>query len=125
MTDPESTDLVGQYVHLDRCFVEYIDSSSIIQAMKELLLDFIEQCWRHNDTERQLMSDCANMVDKNFSERSAGGLHSMVIDFADAFDAKTEYFYFHNVALKITPEAITPVSYDNINFFIPALSRKP
>lgn len=125
MIDPESTDLVGQYVHLDRCFVEYIDSGSIIQAMKELLFDFIEQCWRHNDTERQMMSDCANMVDKTFSERSAGGLHSMVIDFADAFDAKTEYFYFHNVALKITPDAVIPVSYDNINFFIPALARKP
>ena len=125
MVDPESTDLVGQYIHLDRCFVEYIDSSSIIQAMKELLFDFIEQCWRHNDLEQRLMSDCANMVDKTFSEKSAGGLLSMVIDFADAFDAKTEYFYFRNVALKITPDAITPVSYDSINFFIPALARKP
>ena len=125
MVDPESTDLVGQYIHLDRCFVEYIDSSSIIQAMKELLFDFIEQSWRHNETEQRLMSDCANMADKTFSEKSAGGLLSMVIDFADAFDARTEYFYFRNVALKITPDAIIPVNYDNINFFIPALARKP
>ncbi len=125
MIDPESTDLVGQYIHLDRCFVEYIESNSIIQAMKNLLLEFIEQCWRHNDLEQRLMSDCANMVDKTFSEKSAGGLLSMVIDFADAFNAKTEYFYFRNMALKITPDAIIPVNYDNINFFIPALARKP
>lgn len=125
MIDPESTDLVGQYIHLDRCFVEYIESNSIIQAMKNLLLEFIEQCWRHNDLEQRLMSDCANMVDKTFSEKSAGGLLSMVIDFADALNAKTEYFYFRNMALKITPDAIIPVNYDNINFFIPALARKP
>lgn len=125
MIDPESTDLMGQYIHLDRCFVEYIDSKSIIQAVKALLLDFIEQSWRHSDLEQRLMSDCANLIDKAFTEKSAGGLQSMVIDFTDAFDDKTEYFYFRNVALKITPDAITPVPYDKINFFIPALARKP
>ena len=66
------------------------------------------------------MSDCANMVDKTFTEKSAGGLQSMVINFADAFNAKTEYFYFNNVALKITPDSIRTVSYDDINFFIPS-----
>ena len=125
MVDPESTDLVGQYIHLDRCFVEYIDAKSIIQAAKVLLLDYIDTDWRCSDHERQMMSDCANMVDKTFSEKSAGGLQSMIIKFADAFDDKTEWFYFRNVALKITPDAITPVSYDKINFFIPALARKP
>ena len=125
MIDPESTDLVGQYIHLDRCFVEYIDGDSIIQAVKIMLKEFIEQSWRHNDTEQRLMSDCANMVDKTFSEKSAGGLLPMIIDFSAAFDAKTEYFYFRNCALKITPDSITPVSYDKINFFIPALARKP
>lgn len=125
MIDPESTDLMGQYIHLDRCFVEYIDAKSIIQAAKVLLLEFIEQSWRHSDNEQRLMSDCANLIDKTFTEKSAGGLQSMVIKFADAFDAKTEYFYFRNVALKITPDAILPVSYDKINFFIPALARKP
>ena len=125
MIDPESTDLMGQYIHLDGCFVEYIDAKSIIQAAKVLLLEFIEQSWRHSDNEQRLMSDCANLIDKTFTEKSAGGLQSMVIKFADAFDAKTEYFYFRNVALKITPDAIVPVSYDKINFFIPALARKP
>lgn len=125
MIDPESTDLVGQYIHLDRCFVEYIDQKSIIQAMKNQLLQFTEQSWRHNDQERKMMSDCANLIDKNFSEKSAGGLQSMVIDFTESFDAHTEYFFFRNVALKITPEAITPVSYEKLNFFIPALAKKP
>ena len=125
MIDPESTDLVGQFIHLDRCFVEYIDAKSIIQAAKVLLSEYIEQSWRHNETERKMMSDCANMVDKTFTEKSAGGLQSMIIKFADAFDAKTEWFYFRNVALKITPDSIYPVSYDDINFFIPSLARKP
>lgn len=125
MIDPESTDLVGQYIHLDRCFVEYIDSKSIIQAVKVLLLEFIEQSWRHNDLEQRLMSDCANLIDKTFTEKSAGGLQSMVIKFSDAFSADTEYFYFRNVALKITPDSIAPVPYERINFFIPALARKP
>lgn len=124
MIDPDSTDLVGQYIHLDRCFVEYIDAKSIIQATKTLLLEFTEQSWRHNDQERRMMSDCANLIDKNFSEKSAGGLQSMIIDFNESFDAHTEYFYFRNVALKITPDSITPVSYERINFFIPALARK-
>ena len=124
MIDPESTDLVGQYIHLDRCFVEYIDAKSIIQAVKTLLLDYIETNYRCSDQERALMSDCANMVDKTFTEKSAGGLQSMIIKFTDAFDDKTEWFYFRNVALKITPDTITPVSYDKINFFIPALARK-
>lgn len=124
MIDPESTDLVGQYIHLDRCFVEYIDQKSIIQATKNQLLQFTEQSWRHNDQERKMMSDCANLIDKNFSEKSAGGLQGMVIDFTESFDAHTEYFFFRNVALKITPEAITPVSYDRLNFFIPALAKK-
>ena len=125
MIDPESTDLVGQYIHLDRCFVEYIDAKSIIQAAKVLLLEFIEQSWRHSDNEMRLMSDCANLIDKTFTEKSAGGLQSMVIKFAEAFDSKTEYFYFRNVALKITPDSIRTVSYNDINFFIPALARKP
>ena len=90
-----------------------------------MLLEYIEQAWRHSDNERRLMSDCANMVDKTFTEKSAGGLQSMVINFADAFDAKTEYFYFNNVALKITPDSIRTVSYDDINFFIPSLAKKP
>lgn len=125
MIDPESTDLVGQYIHLDRCFVEYIDQKSIIQATKTQLLQFTEQSWRHNDQERKMMSDCANLIDKNFSEKSAGGLQGMVIDFTESFDAHTEYFFFRNVALKITPETITPVSYERLNFFIPALAKKP
>ena len=124
MIDPESTDLVGQYIHLNNCFVEYIDVKSIIQAAKTLLLKYTKQAWRHSDNERRLMSDCANMVDKTFTEKSAGGLQSMVINFADAFDAKTEYFYFNNVALKITPDSIRTVSYDDINFFIPSLAKK-
>ena len=125
MIDPESTDLVGQYIHLNKCFVEYIDAKSIMQAAKTLLMDYVEQAWRHNDNERRMMSDCANMIDKTFNEKSAGGLQSMVINFADAFDAKTEYFYFNNVALKITPDSIRTVSYDDINFFIPSLAKKP
>ena len=125
MINPESTDLVGQYIHLNKCFVEYIDAKSIIQAAKTLLLKYIKQAWRHNDIEQRLMSDCANMIDKTFTEKSAGGLQSMVINFADAFDAKTEYFYFNNVALKITPDSIRTVSYDDINFFIPSLAKKP
>ena len=125
MVDPESTDLIGQYIHLDRCFVEYIDVKSIMQAAKTLLMDYVEQAWRHDDNERRMMSDCANMIDKTFNEKSAGGLQSMVINFADAFDAKTEYFYFNNVALKITPDSIRTVSYDDINFFIPSLAKKP
>lgn len=125
MIDPESTDLVGQYVHLDKCFVEYIDAKSIMQAARTLLMEYVDQAWRHNDNERRMMSDCANMIDKTFNEKSAGGLQSMVINFADAFDAKTEYFYFNNVALKITPDRIYPVSYDDINFFIPSLAKKP
>ena len=125
MIDPESTDLVGQYIHLDRCFVEYIDQKSIIQATKNQLLQFTEQSWRHNDQERKMMSDCANLIDKNFSEKSAGGLQGMVIDFTESFDAHTEYFFFRNVALKITPETIMPVSYEKLNFFIPALAKKP
>ena len=125
MIDPESTDLVGQYIHLDKCFVEYIDAKSIMQAAKTLLMDYVEQAWRRNDNERRMMSDCANMIDKTFNEKSAGGLQSMVINFADAFDAKTEYFYFNNVALKITPDSIRTVSYDDINFFIPSLAKKP
>ena len=124
MIDPESTDLVGQYIRLDRCFVEYIDAKSIIQAAKTLLLDYIETDWRCSDTDRKLMSDCANLIDKTFTEKSAGGLQPMVINFSDAFNAREEWFYFRNVALKITPETITPVSYDKINFFIPALARK-
>lgn len=125
MIDPDSTDLVGQYIHLDRCFVEYIDSKSIIQATKTQLLQFTEQSWRHNDQERRMMSDCANLIDKNFSEKSAGGLQGMVIDFTESFDAHTEYFFFRNVALRITPESIMPVSYERLNFFIPALAKKP
>ena len=125
MIDPESTDLVGQYIHLDRCFVEYIDQKSIIQATKNQLLQFTEQSWRHNDQERKMMSDCANLIDKNFSEKSAGGLQGMVIDFTESFDAHTEYFFFRDVALKITPETIMPVSYEKLNFFIPALAKKP
>lgn len=125
MIDPESTDLVGQFIHLSKCFVEYIDVKSIIQAAKTLLLKYTKQAWRHSDDERRLMSDCANMVDKTFTEKSAGGLQSMVINFADAFDAKTEYFYFNNVALKITPDSIRTVSYDDINFFIPSFAKKP
>lgn len=125
MIDPESTDLVGQYIHLDKCFVEYIDAKSIIQAAKTLLLNYTKQAFRHIDIEQRLMSDCANMIDKTFTEKSAGGLQSMVINFADAFDAKTEYFYFNNVALKITPDSIRTVSYDDINFFIPSLAKKP
>ena len=125
MIDPESTDLVGQYIHLDKCFVEYIDAKSIIQAAKTLLLKYTKQAFRHIDIEQRLMSDCANMIDKTFTEKSAGGLQSMVINFADAFDAKTEYFYFNNVALKITPDSIRTVSYDDINFFIPSLAKKP
>lgn len=125
MIDPESTDLVGQFIHLDRCFVEYIDSKSIMQAVKTLLMQYIEQSWQHSDNERRLMSDCANLIDKTFTEKSAGGLQGMVINFADAFNAKTEYFYFRNVALKITPDSIRTVSYDDINFFIPSLAKKP
>lgn len=125
MIDPESTDLVGQYIHLDKCFVEYIDAKSIIQAAKTLLLKYTKQAFRHIDIEQRLMSDCANMIDKTFTEKSAGGLQSMVINFADAFDAKTDYFYFNNVALKITPDSIRTVSYDDINFFIPSLAKKP
>ena len=123
--EPESNDLVGQFIHLDRCFVEYIDGKSIIQATKEKLLEFCEQSWRHNEQEQKLMSDCANLIDKNFSEKSAGGLQSIVIDFTEGYSENIEYFYFRNVALKITPEYITPISYDQCNFFIPATARKP
>lgn len=123
--DPEGNDLIGQFVHLDRCFVEYIDGKSIIQATKDKLLEFCEQGWRHDETEQKLMNDCANMLDKTFTEKSAGGLQSITIDFSEGYSENVEYFYFRNVALKITPDYITPVSYEDVNFFIPATARKP
>lgn len=125
MVDPDSTDTIGQYIRLEQCFVRTVDSKSIIQEVKQLLNEFILGCWTANKTERELMSDCANMIDKTFNEKSAGGLPSMVIDFSEAFSAKREWFYFRNTALKITPDSIVMVPYDKIDFFIPASARKP
>ncbi len=125
LLEPYGTDLMGQYFHLDRCFVEYIKRTDVIQAVKTKLFDFIDNCWRHSDNERKLMSDCANLVDKTFTKDSAGGLQPMVVDFTEGFDANNEYFFFNNVALRITPTSITTVDYNKITFFVPALARKP
>ena len=125
MLEPYGTDLMGQYIHLDRCFVEYINKTDVIQAVKINLFRFIENNWRHSDNERKLMSDSANLVDKTFTKDSAGGLQPMVIDFTDGFNVTNEYFFFNNVALRITPTSITTVDYDKITFFVPVLARKP
>ena len=125
MVDPDSTDKMGKFIYLEKCFVHYIDEKSIIQEVKRLLLKYIKEMGvRRTDSERKLMEDCANLVDKTFTMTSAGSLRPLNIDFTEGYDTHTEWFYFSNVALKITPESISAVSYDKINFFIPALARK-
>ena len=123
MIDPQSTDKVGQYIHLDRCFVEYIDAASVIPEVKARLLDFVAQSWNHTDKETTLMRDAANLVDKTFTEKSASSLQSMVIQFSDSYSVNTEHFFFENCCVRITPDSISTLRYEDVNFFVPSLAR--
>jgi len=112
-----SADRIGKYARIDRCFVSYFDNKSILAATLETLVGFAQRIARPGTEDFRKMSN-AILPAKDINEKTAVTLPVMDIDYRRGYGPKLDYFFYRNGALRITPDNIEFVSYNEIDFHV-------
>ena len=113
--NPDSTDKIGRFVHLDGPFCDELDLRSMLAKTRECLDTYARQIARGGTDDYRLMRQ-AIARSKEISETTVVSIPAMHINYAGGYSQKVDHFFYDNGALRITPDEITFVPYDKITF---------
>ncbi len=113
------SDKIGRYVHIDGPFADELDPPSMVQATINQLIAYARQ---YNDSfasapdEYEAMVQGVRRANKEINERTIASLPAVPLNYADGYGSKLEHFFYENGALRITPDAISLVPYEQLKF---------
>lgn len=122
--DLATQDRIGQFVILDGPFVEPVSRESMVALAYEALRTYAVKHSR-DDEDYRLMLQGIDRASREVNELKVSQLPAINLDYAGAFGPKLDHFFFRNCALRITPDEIRPVSYDDIDFNVDRRSLMP
>lgn len=115
--NPNSTDKVGRYIHLEGCFVQELDIKSVLAATTSALTSFAKRMARPGTDDFRKMSN-AIINSREIVEKSAVNLPVMDIDYSSGYGPELDHFFYRNGVLRITPTDISFLSYNQIDFCV-------
>lgn len=110
---------IGRYVHVDGPFADELDAPSMVQATVNNLIAYARQL---NDArpdmpdEYELMVQAVRRANKEINEKAIASLPVIDLNYMGGYGAKVDHFFYENGALRITPDSITMVPYDQVKF---------
>lgn len=125
VVDKDSADTIGRYIKMDGPFVKEIDAKSLIASVREELINYAKSrsVIYQDDDFRKMMS--AINDSRLITESSSINLPSVSLDYSSGYGPEIDHFFYHNGALRITPDSITFLKYDQIDFTVDAAERLP
>lgn len=117
ITNKESPDKVGRFFHLDFPFFDELDRNSMVSATRQCLRNFARTVARPDSNDYEKICDTI-AKSREISDKTIDGLPLEDIDYRASYNDKLDHFYFRNCALRITPNEIKPVPYQQLNFYV-------
>lgn len=114
---PNSSNIIGRYIHRDGCFVQELDAKSIVAAAQDALRQYAQRQARPGTEDFRKMSN-AIITSRDILESKASNLPVMKIDYRTGYGPKVDHFFYRNGALRITPDEIKLVPYNQIGFCV-------
>lgn len=114
---PDSSDMVGKYIHVDGCFVRELDPRSIAVAASNSLRNYARK-WAETGTDEYQKMMQAVSTCRDITELRATSLPSVELNYRGGFNAKLDHFFYRNGALRITPDEIKFIPYSQIQFSV-------
>lgn len=112
---PDSTDIIGKYMHIDGCFVRELDVRSVIVAATNSLRNYAQKWAGPGTEEYQKMVQAINGC-KDLTELRATNLPVVDLNYKNGYGEKLDHFFYRNGALRITPDEIKFIPYSQISF---------
>lgn len=114
---PNSSNIIGRYIHRDGCFVQELDARSIVAAAQDALRQYAQRQARPSSDDFRKMSN-AIITSRDILESKASNLPVMKIDYRSGYGPKLDHFFYRNGALRITPDEIKLIPYNQIGFCV-------
>lgn len=112
-----SINLIGRYIKIDGCFVRELDGKSIVAAAQEALKEYAGRQARPGSEDYRKMVN-AIITSRDIIECKASNLPVMEIDYRSGYGPKIDHFFYRNGALRITPDEIKLIPYNQIGFCV-------
>ena len=122
--NPNSTNIIGRYIKIDGCFVRELDAKSIIAAAQEALKDYAQRMARPTTEDFRKMTN-AIITSRDIIESKASNLPVMDIDYRSGYGPKLDHFFYRNGALRITPDEIKFIPYNQVPFCVDRAEMLP
>jgi len=116
---PGEPDKIGRYVHIDGPFADELDAASMVQATIENLIAYARQLNdQRTDTpdEYELMVQAVRRANKEINEKTIASLPAVKLNYSEGYGKNIDHFFYENGALRITPDSITIIPYDQVKF---------
>lgn len=115
--NPNSSNQIGRYLKIDGCFVKELDAKSIVAAAQEALKDYAQRQAKPGTEDFRKMAN-AIITSRDIIESKASNLPAMNIDYRSGYGPKVDHFFYRNGALRITPDEIKLIPYNQIGFCV-------
>lgn len=118
---PDAPDKIGRFVHVDGPFADELTPASMVQATIDSLKDYARQL---NDERTDRPDEYEKMVqavlraNKEINEKTIASLPAVKLNYTAGYGRNIEHFFYENGALRIAPDSITLIPYDNIDFHV-------
>lgn len=113
----DSTDSVGRFLRVERCFVRELDANSVLCEMLDRLEELAKSMARPNTEDYNKMAN-AFIASRSITEKSAFNLPVVDIEYSKGYGPELDHFFYRNGVLRITPDCIDFISYDDIDFYV-------
>ena len=115
--NPNSSNIIGRYIKIDGCFVKELDAKSIVAAAQDALKDYAQRMSRPGTEDYRKMVN-AIITSRDILESKASNLPVMSIDYRSGYGPKIDHFFYRNGALRITPDEIKLIPYNQVDFCV-------
>lgn len=114
-----TSDKIGRYVHIDGPFADELNAPSMVQATVNSLISYarlLSDSFPLGNDEYELMVQAIRRANKEVNEKTIASLPAVRLNYSDAYGREVDHFYYENGALRITPDSISLIPYDKIDF---------
>lgn len=115
--DHETSDKIGRFIHINGPFVEELDVKSVLSAAVTSLTALAQRTARMGTEDFRKMSN-AIINAKEISEKTTINLPEMDVDYRSGYGPKLDHLFYRNGVLRITPDSIDFLSYNDIDFCV-------
>ena len=115
--DEDSPDKIGRFVRVEKPFAEEMDVRSLLMRTQQMLMRYAEQISRPGTDDYEKMVT-AILTDRTVNEKTAASLPSVHLDYRSGYGRDIDHFFYLNGALRITPDGISLIPYENLDFHV-------